>query len=72
MKNITLSAKDELIERAREVANQRKSTLNALFREWLADLVRQQDRETKLRELDVRLGYANSGGKFTREEMNER
>ncbi len=72
MKNITLSAKDELIERAREVANQRKSTLNALFREWLADLVRQQDREAKLRELDGRLGYANSGGLFTREEMNER
>ncbi len=72
MKNITLSAKDELIERAREVANQRKSTLNALFREWLADLVRQQDREAKLRELNRRLGYANSGGQFTREEMNER
>lgn len=72
MKNITLSAKDELIERAREVANQRKSTLNALFREWLADLVRQQDREAKLKELDARLAYADSGGKFTREEMNER
>lgn len=72
MKNITLSAREELIERARGVANQRKSTLNALFREWLEDLVRQQDREAKLRELDVRLGYANSGGKFSREEMNER
>ena len=72
MKNITLSAKDELIERAREVANQRKSTLNALFREWLADLVQQQDYEAKLKELDLRLEYASAGGKFTREEMNER
>jgi hypothetical protein len=53
MKNITLSAKNESIARAREVANQRKSTLNALFPEWLADLVRQQDRETKLRDLGV-------------------
>jgi predicted transcriptional regulator len=72
MKNITFSAKEELIERAREVASHRKSTLNSLFRDWLADLVRQQDREAKLRELDARLGYANSGGKFTRGEMNER
>ena len=46
--------------------------MNALFREWLAGLVDQQDRESKLRELDLRLGYAEAGGKFTREEMNGR
>ena len=72
MKNITLSADEGLIETAREVARKRKSTLNALFRGWLAELVQQQERELKLRELDLRLGYANAGGKFTREEMNER
>jgi hypothetical protein len=72
MKNITLSADDRLIESAREVARKRKSTVNALFREWLADLVQQQDCEAKLKELDLRLGYATAGGKFTREEMNER
>ena len=72
MKNITLSADEGLIESAREVARKRKSTINALFREWLADLVQQQERELKLRDLDLRLGYANAGGKFTREEMNER
>lgn len=72
MKNITLSADDRLIESAREVARKRKSTVNALFREWLADLVQQQDYEAKLKELDLRLGYARAGGKFTREEMNER
>lgn len=72
MKNITLSADDRLIESAREVARKRKSTVNALFREWLADLVQQQDCEAKLKELDLRLGYARAGGKFTREEMNER
>ncbi len=72
MKNITLSADERLIETARDVARNRKSTINAMFREWLADLVQQQGRELKLRELDLRLEYANAGGKFTREEMNER
>ena len=61
-----------MIEGAREVARKRKSTVNALFREWLADLVGQQDRKSKLRELDLRLGYAEADGKFTREEMNGR
>ncbi len=72
MKNITLSAEEDLIENAREVARKQKSTVNALFREWLKDLVKQQDREEKLRNLDRRLEYADAGGKFTREEMNER
>jgi hypothetical protein len=72
MKNITLSAEEHLIESAWEVAKSRKSTVNALFREWLADLVKQRDREAKLRELDERLAYARPGGTFSREEMNER
>ncbi len=72
MKNITLSADERLIETARDVARKRKSTINAMFREWLADLVQQQERELKLRELDLRLEYAKAGGKFTREQMNER
>jgi hypothetical protein len=72
MKNITLSAEGDLIESARDYARRRKSTLNALFREWLADLVGRQDAEERLRELEVRVSYARSGGKFTREEMNDR
>ena len=72
MKNITFSADEDLVERARDIARRRKSTLNQLFREWLADLVGQQERENRLRDLDLRLDYAQSGGKFTREEMNAR
>lgn len=72
MKNITLSADERLIEGAREVARKRKSTVNAMFREWLVELVQQEDREAKLKELEMRLEYVNAGGKFTREEMNER
>lgn len=72
MKNVTLSADEDLIERGREYARNRKSTLNALFREWLSTLVAQQDAERRLADLDLRIGYARSGGKFTREEMNAR
>lgn len=72
MKNITFSADERLVERARDIARVRNSTLNQLFREWLADLAGQSEREEGLRDLDLRLGYANSGGKFTREELNVR
>lgn len=72
MKNITLSANDALIEQARNVARSRKTTLNQLFREWLSGLAGQQEREKKLAELDLRLGYARAGRNFSREEMNAR
>jgi hypothetical protein len=36
VKNITFSADEELIERAREVAKAEHKTLNVAFREWLA------------------------------------
>jgi len=72
MKNITLSAREDLIERAREVARQRRSTLNQMFRDWLAELAQQQELEQRLRELDLRTAYARPGRKFSREEMHER
>ncbi len=72
MRNITLSAEQALIERAREVARSRKSTLNQLFRDWLTELAGQNEREKKIRELELRLSYVNAGQKFSREEMNAR
>ncbi len=72
MKNITFSADERLVEQARDVARSRNSTLNQLFREWLAEIVGQQEREKRLGELEFRIGYANAGGKFSREEMNVR
>lgn len=72
MKNITLSADEELIEQAREWARLQKSTLNALFRQWLSELVKQRESESRLEALELRIGYARSGGKFSREEMNVR
>jgi hypothetical protein len=38
MKSITLSADESLIEQARMAARARKTTLNQLFRDWLASL----------------------------------
>ncbi|MEA1991023.1 MAG: hypothetical protein U9N58_02335, partial [Thermodesulfobacteriota bacterium] len=38
-RNITLSADEILIERARKKAEQEKTSLNKLFREWIAKYV---------------------------------
>jgi hypothetical protein len=72
VKNITLSAEENLIEQAREWARLQKSTLNSLFRQWLSELVKQKESEDRLKDLELRIGYARSGGKFSREEMNAR
>jgi len=72
MKNITLSAEENLIQQAREVAVRRKTSLNQLFRDWLAEVVGQKEREKSLEQLWKRTAYASAGGKFTRDQMNER
>lgn len=74
MKNITLSAEEEVIEKGRQVAQSRNTTLNSLFREWLANLDDGELRaQAYLRQMDQLQGRARVGArKFTREEMNER
>ena len=74
MKNVTLSAKEDLIERGRRVAAERHTTLNALFREWLESLDEREVRELEYRETMRRLSerVKVGGRKFSREEMNER
>jgi hypothetical protein len=72
MKNITLSADEKLIEEAREAARAQKTTLNQLFRDWLVEIAGRRDREKRAASLFERIGYADSGGKFSRDEMNER
>jgi hypothetical protein len=74
MKNITLSAPEELIEAARRQAEQRGTTLNQEFRDWLASRTTTgQQRAAAYRQLMEDLSYIDLGGrKFTREEMNER
>lgn len=74
MKNITLSADEHLIEAARQRAISEHTTLNAKFREWLADYVRRQQQAEEGMALikELRAKYSTEGRKFTRDEMNER
>jgi hypothetical protein len=74
MKNITLSAREEAIERGRLVARSRNTTLNVLFRNWLEQLGEGDLRELAYREqMDRMNGRVRVGSsKCTREEMNER
>ena len=72
MKNITLSADEHLIEMARAEARIRKTSLNSLFREWLEDLTKRDEARKRADEVIRRMSAFDSGGRFTREEMNER
>ena len=72
MKNITLSAEEHLIERARQTAQAEHTTLNAAFREWLEDYVTRSGSVVEFDEVMRSLRHVRAGRKYTREEMNER
>ena len=74
MKNITLSADEDLIEAARRRAAEERTTLNAQFRRWLSDYAgRGRRSDSFLATIEyLRRNYGTGGRKFTREEMNER
>ncbi len=74
MKNITLSASEQLIEAARQRALIEHTTLNEQFRLWLEDYVRRpQQASTALKTIRaLRSSLFTGGRKFTRDEMNER
>lgn len=73
MKNITLSAPEELINQARKRAIVKGTTLNQEFREWLASqVVDNEERLLRYQRLMKQLSHVNAGRHFTREEMNER
>lgn len=73
MKNITLSISDELLKRAREYAQLKGTTLNAMVREFLTSTVVKSDSSFKeelniLRE-EIKI---DSRQKMTRDEIYER
>jgi hypothetical protein len=72
MKNITLSADDELIDQARLVARAQKTSLNDAFREWLVQFTKQSGSTQEYDGLMKRLRHVRAGRRFTRDEMNER
>lgn len=72
LKNITLSAEEELIRRAREKARGEHATLNANFRRWLRQYVNKNKRPNDFRALMESMNYSRTDRKFSREELNER
>ena len=74
MRNITLSADENLIDEARRRATEEQTTLNAQFRLWLANYVGREQKaqraEAAIR--DLRSVISTGGRTFTRDEMNER
>lgn len=72
MKNITLSAEEGLIEQARLLAKSRHKTLNAVFREWLVQFTAQGGSAQEFDALMKRLKHVEAGGRFSRDELNER
>ncbi len=72
MKNITLSADEDLIERARSIARGQRRTLNAAFREWLAQFAESEGDAQGFDALMKQLHHVNAGGRFSRDDMNER
>lgn len=74
LRNITLSAEDQLIDQARKKATAAKSTLNVEFRKWLADYAGSQGDAAVSRFRDVmqQLDTKDAGRTFSRDEMNQR
>lgn len=74
MKNITLSADEDLIEAARRRAVAERTTLNEQFRLWLEVYARRdQRRDIAVETIDALRARLRTGGRtFTRDEMNER
>jgi len=72
LKNITLSADEDLIEKARKKAADNNTTLNEMFRHWLTVYAKGRIFAGELEAFIQKTGYANSGGSFSRDELNER
>jgi len=72
MKNVTLSADADLIEKARPVARAQHKTLNGAFREWLQRYAAQLGSAQDVDALMKRLRHVRASRHFSRAEMNER
>lgn len=73
MKNITLSADEAHIEGARRRAEAENTTLNNLFREWLARYA--APKRASLDDIQravAAVSHFRAGRSFTRDERNER
>ena len=72
LKNITLSADEELIRKARKKAEEEHTTLNSQFRQWLQNYTSMGKNSNDYLNLMERLSYAKPSKQYSRDEMNER
>jgi hypothetical protein len=72
LKNITFSAEEDLIRKARERAAAERTTLNDEFRRWLEKYAERPAAEGAFTFVMDRFAYVQPGRSFRRDEMNER
>lgn len=72
IRNITLSAEESHIKKARDKARQRNISLNRAFREWLSRFAETGEYESSYDDLMKTLSYVSPGRKYSRDELNER
>ncbi|WP_089727972.1 hypothetical protein [Candidatus Thiosymbion oneisti] len=72
LKNITLSADEKLIRKARKKAKQEYTTLNSQFRQWLENYTSVDTSSNDYQNLMEHLSYAKPIKHYSRGEMNER
>ena len=72
LKNITFSADENIIRKAREKAHREKTTLNNSFRRWLKFYAGKDTKSSDYNQLMKKLDYVNADQKYTRDELNER
>jgi hypothetical protein len=72
MKNITMSADEDLIERARLIARSQRRSLNDAFREWLTQFAQSAGDAQGFDAFMGRMQHVNAGRRFGRDELNER
>ena len=71
-KNITFTADEGLIRKARARAMRENTSLNLEFRIWLKNYAEQPSRVSDFEALMRKLSYVQPGKKITREELNDR
>jgi hypothetical protein len=77
MKKMTLSIDDKILEKARIVAAHKRTTVNALVRDFLTEIAGRDERQAEARKELLRLAKESKGRmapdwKFDREETHER
>jgi hypothetical protein len=72
--NLTLSVAEDVVERVRDIARQRGTSLNAMVRAYLEDLAGKRRGETLAEQFDTLWGQraGHSGGqRFRRDDLYE-